>query len=295
MPKPPALRQNPRKLRLYQQKFILGFRRLFLRTSFLRSGLVLLFALSVLPPLARAQDTVFKTPAVRIPLDVKDTPITITAWATLALAHSTDPHVKTLALELNGDLSDLQRNLTPLLNAEMDKDDRCADSIAIQNATLSPAEPAALAVVQLHYERRACIKMMGKQESKRLVAGNAQVQIKLTPQVTDESQLQLVPDVGDIQADGSLGELLRAGPLGDAIREKVRNAILKALQKGTNFRATLPPVAQDYAPIQSASFRDAGDGRLLVTLDGEVHLTQEQIKTLRDQIRDQLKQRLPQN
>jgi len=266
---------------------------LFLRSA-LRLGLALFTALSLLPSIAGAQDPTFKTPAVRIPLDVKGTPISVTAWATLSLSNK-EHSIKSLALELTGDLSDLQRNLTPVLSAELDKDDRCADSIAVQNATLTPATPSALAHVQLHYERHACIKLMGKPESKRLVAGNAQVQINLTPQITDGSQLQLVPEVGDIQADGSLGELLRAGPLGDLIRDKVRNAILKALQKGTNMRATLPPIAQDYASLESASFRDAGDGRLLVVLDGEAHLTTEQIKTLRDQIRRQLKERLPQN
>jgi len=136
---------------------------------------------------------------------------------------------------------------------------------------------------------------MGKQESKRLVAGNAQVQIKLTPQITGQSQLQLVPEIGDIQADGSLGELLRAGPLGNLVREKVRSAILNAMQKGTNMHATLPPIAQEFASLQNAAFHDAGESRLLVILDGEVHLTAEQFKTLRDQIRDQLKEHLAQH
>lgn len=268
---------------------------MFLRSA-RRLGLALI-PLSLLPSIAGAQETTFKTPAIKIPLDVKDTPITIRAWANLSLASSTKTE-KVLTLQLTGDLSDLQRNLTPLLSAELDKDDRCADSIAIQNATLNlvdPSEPSALANVQLHYERHACIKLMGKQQSKRLVAGNAQIPIKLTPQVTDGTQLQLVPEVGAIQADGSLGELLRAGPLGEAIRNKVHDAILKALRKATNVNATLPPIAQQYASLQSASFADGGDGRLLVVLDGEVHLSTEQIKTLREQIRDQLKDRLPQN
>jgi hypothetical protein len=128
--------------------------------------------------------------------------------------------------------------------------------------------------------------MMGKQESKRLIAGNAQIPITLTPQVTDGTQLQLVPQVGEIQADGSLGQLLRAGPVGEAIRAKVHDAILKALQKATNVNATLPPIAQQYASLQSASFVDGGDNHLFVVLDGEIHLTQDQIKTLRDQLRE---------
>jgi hypothetical protein len=251
--------------------------------------LALLLATLLAPPsIALAQENVFKTPAIRIPLDVKDTPINLTAWATMTLS-SRDRTVKVLTLQLTADLSGLQQNLTPLLAAELNKDDRCADSIAIQNATLNlvdPSEPSALAIVQLHYERHVCIKMMGKQESKRLIAGNAQIPITLTPQVTDGTQLQLVPQVGEIQADGSLGQLLRAGPVGEAIRAKVHDAILKALQKATNVNATLPPIAQQYASLQSASFVDGGDNHLLVVLDGEIHLTQDQIKTLRDQLRE---------
>ena len=120
----------------------------------LRSGLSLLFALCLLPLCVNAQESL-KTPSVKIPIDGKGQPITVTAWANLALVHSPDPHYKILALELNGDLSDLQRNLTPLLADELDKDDRCADTIDVQNATLTPAPPSALAVVQLHYERHA--------------------------------------------------------------------------------------------------------------------------------------------
>jgi hypothetical protein len=258
--------------------------------------LALLLASLLAPSIGRAQENVFKTPAIRIPLDVKDTPIDLTAWATMTLS-SRDRTVKVLSLQLTADLSGLQQNLTPLLAAELNKDDRCADSIAIQNATLNladPSQPSALANVQLHYERHVCIKMMGKQESKRLVAGNAQIPITLTPQVTDGAQLQLVPQVGEIQADGSLGELLRAGPLGDAIREKVHNAILKALQKATNVNATLPPIAQQYATLQNAAFADGGDNHLLVVLNGEIHLTQDQIKTLRDQLRE-LAQRVAHN
>jgi hypothetical protein len=122
-----------------------------------------------------------------------------------------------------------------------------------------------------------------------VLGGDAQIQIKLTPAIdTDSTELQLVPEVGEIQADGSLGELLRSGALGDALREKIRNSILSALHKGTNLGATLPPAVQGYVTIQNAEFKDAGDGRLLVVLDGEARLTQEQVKLLSDQVKERL-------
>ncbi len=240
------------------------------------------------PLSANAQNAVIKIPPVRIPLDVKDQRITITTSAILTIS-SKDRNLRILNLELTGDLSDLQRNLTPLLSSQLDKDEHCGDRIAIQNATLTPADPAGLAVVQLHVERWACIKIMGKQAAKKLIGGEAQIQIKLTPQIDeDRTSLRLVPEVGDIQADGSLGELLRSGVLGDAIREKVHNAILSALQKGTNVGATLPPAVQDYVTIQNAEFKDAGDGRLLVVLDGEARITQEQLRLLTDQVKERM-------
>ena len=125
-----------------------------------------------------------------------------------------------------------------------------------------------------------------------MLRGDAQIPIKLTPVIEKEStELQLQPEVGEIQADGSLGELLRSGALGDAIQEKVRSSILNALHKGTNLAATLPPAVQGYVTIQNAEFKDAGDGSLLVILDGEARITQEQVKQLSDQVKERLASR----
>jgi hypothetical protein len=244
-----------------------------------------------LPLVATAQNAVFKIPPVKIPLDIKDQPITITASAILTIS-SRDRNLRILNLQLTGDLSDLQRNLTSLLSTQLDKDDRCGERVAIQNATLKPAEPASIAVVQLHVERWVCVKVLGKQAAKKVLGGDAQVPIKLTPVIEkDSTELQLQPEVGEIQADGSLGELLRSGALGDAIQEKVRSSILNALHKGTNLAATLPPAVQGYVTIQNAEFKDAGDGSLLVILDGEARITQEQVKQLSDQVKERLASR----
>jgi hypothetical protein len=254
-------------------------------------ALVLLLAMVALPLVATAQNAVFKIPPVKIPLDIKDQPITITASAILTIS-SRDRNLRILNLQLTGDLSDLQRNLTSLLSTQLDKDDRCGERVAIQNATLKPAEPASIAVVQLHVERWVCVKVLGKQAAKKVLGGDAQVPIKLTPVIEkDSTELQLQPEVGEIQADGSLGELLRSGALGDAIQEKVRSSILNALHKGTNLAATLPPAVQGYVTIQNAEFKDAGDGSLLVILDGEARITQEQVKQLSDQVKERLASR----
>ena len=50
------------------------------------------------------------------------------------------------------------------------------------------------------------MKVLGKQAAKKVIGGDAQIQIKLTPTIEKGStELQLKPEVGEIQADGSLG------------------------------------------------------------------------------------------
>lgn len=234
------------------------------------------------------QNLTFKIPSVKIPVNVKDQRITILASALITLRAKTQG-LSILNLELTADLSNLQQNMTDLLSSELDKDDHCGDRIAIQNATLTPLDPASLAVVQLHYERWACAKVFGKQQAKKLVGGNAVMQLKLTPAIEEgNTELKLVPEVGPIQADGSLGELLRSGPLGEMLRAKIRDAILRALQKGTDLSATLPPAVQGYATIRNAQFKNDGSGRLLVLLAGEIRLTNDQIQALSKQVKDRI-------
>jgi hypothetical protein len=256
-----------------------------------RTVAALVLAVAIGPPLyAGAPNAVYKVPPVKIPLDVKGQPISITASAVITISSS--QNLKTLDLEFKGDLSDLQQNLTGLLSSEMDKDDRCGERLTIQNATLVPVDPASLATISLHYERWGCVKVFGKQEAKKLIGGDAQIQIKLTPSIDENNtELRLVPEVGRIQADGSLGELLRSGVLGETIRNKVQSSITSALQKGANLSATLPPAVQNYVSIQNAEFKDGGSGNLLVVLDGRVSLTQEQVQYLTNQLKERIASR----
>jgi hypothetical protein len=265
-------------------------KKIILQRCWLFAPAALALVLLAMVPAIRAaeQTTTFRIPPVKIPVNVKDQQVTLVASALITLKTKAQGR-NVLNLQLTGDLSDLQQNMTELLSAALDKDDHCGDRIAIQHATLTPAQPGSLAVVQLHYERWGCAKVFGKQQAKRLVSGNAVMQMTLTPAIgEDGTELRLVPEVGPIQADGSLGELLRSGTLGEMLREKIRNAILSALQKGTDLKATLPPAVQDYAKIKDARFRDGGSGRLLVILDGEIQITNEQIQALAKQVKERV-------
>jgi len=254
-------------------------------------ALALLLIAETFPSRASDQTATFQIPPVKIPLNVKDQQITIAASAIIAVVRK-ERGLNLVKLELSADLSDLQQNLTGVLSSALDKNDACGDHIRIQHATLAPQEPSSQAVVELHYERWACAKVFGKRQAKRLTGGNAVMQMKLTPAVEkNDTELRLVPDVGPIQADGSLGELLRSGTLGEMLREKIRNEVMAALEKGTNLSATLPPAIQGYARIQNARFKDAGSGRLSVVLNGEFRITDEQIQSLSQQVRERLASR----
>ena len=250
--------------------------------------LVLLLATLASPLFAAPKNETFKIPPVKIPLKIKDQQITIVASGQLTMAPKVHD-VNIVNLALNADLADLQQNLAPVLAAALDKDNRCSDRIQIQNATITPIEPASLVVVQLHYERWVCVKLFGKEQVQKLIGGNAVIQVKLTPTVgEDHTELRLVPELGPIQADGTLGELLRAENIGEILRDKIQDAILAALQKGLDLNAILPPAIQGGATIQDAQFKDAGNGRLMVTLDGVIQITDDQLQDLEKQLKSRL-------
>jgi hypothetical protein len=245
----------------------------------------LVLGLQALSASAKEEGFTFKIPPAKISLSIENQPVVIIASGIISvISRGRDEYV--LKLELNADLTNLQQNMTGLLRSQLDKDDRCGDRIAIGQASLTPADPSSRAIVQLHYERYTCVKAFGKQMARKLVGGNGMIQMKFTPTVEEGKTLRLVPEVESIQADGSLGELLRSGPIGEMLREKITKALLSALQKGTDRSLTLPPAVQDIAVVDKAQFRDAGSGRLAVALGGEVQISDKQIQLLRRQLKE---------
>jgi hypothetical protein len=124
--------------------------------------------------------------------------------------------------------------------------------------------------------------------TKKMVGGNGIIQMKFTPATGDGKTLRLVPEVESIQADGSLGELLRSGPLGAMVREKITKALLSAMQKGTDRSLTLPPAVQDIAVIDKAQFEDEGSGGLALVLGGQAVISPQQIQLLRTQLKERM-------
>lgn len=236
----------------------------------MRILLLAVMMLAVSP--AGAEDLTLTIPPVRISFNIDNQPVAITAAGVISrVSHGGGQEV--FRLKLTADLADLQRNMTALMRAQLDRSDRCGDRIAIQDAALVPADPASLLTTRLHYERWACAKALGKQIVKRLAGGDAVVQVKIAPVVEGNSTVKLEAEAGEIEADGSIGEMLRSGSLGDMLRQKIRTSVESALEKAAaNLSATLPPAAQSFATIRSAEFTDAGAGRLAVVLAGEIRI-----------------------
>jgi hypothetical protein len=192
----------------------------------------------------------------------------------------------TFKLELTVDLSDLQQNIAEVLRAQLDKESRCGERVAIRTGTLTPSGPASLVLVQLHYERWACLG----REVNEMVEGNGTVEVKLTPSVTENGMLLLTPAIGRIEAEGMIGDLLRSGSLGEALRDKIAESLLSAVRQGGDFNATLPPSARANAAFRSARFQGTGSGRLLAVLDGEIHIPSEQLASFIHELKtDELK------
>ena len=218
-------------------------------------------------------------PPVKTTVDVGKQPVTITATGVIEQNHNG------FRLDLAANLSDLQQHTGDVLKDQLDRSDACGERLTVERATLVPQAPSAMLTAWVHYERWACVKALGRKMTKRLVAGNGTVPVKLTPGVENGNQVTLTPEVGRIEADGSLGEVLQSPQVADKIRDKIRDSILRALQKGSCLEAALPPAAQSVATIRSTQFADGGSGALILKIAGEVHVSPQDVQPFLDQIR----------
>jgi hypothetical protein len=188
-------------------------------------------------------------------------------------------------LKLDADLSDLQRQITPILRAQLSQDNRCGDRLSVDQATLSPAAPASSLMANVHYEKWGCAKAFGKEIIKKLIGGNGAIRMRLTPVVENSDTVQLRAEVLSIDADGQLGEALRSGSFGEALQEKIRKTIVSAIEKSTKLTESLPPAVRGAAALRSVQFSDGGESALWLSLAGEAQITADQAKSLADQMK----------
>jgi hypothetical protein len=241
----------------------------------------LVFAL--LPALvigAGAEDLTFRIPPVKSSFTVENQSIEISASGFVSRS---GPDL--FQLKLDADLGSLQENITALLRPQVDRSNRCGERISLERATLAPMAPASLLTAYVHYEKWACAKAFGKEIAKKLVGGNGVIPVKLTPAV-DGNMVRLDPEVGEIQADGSLGEALRSGSFGADLRDKISAKLVSTIQKSTNLGTTLPPGLESVATIRSARFAGNGE-RLSLALEGEIRIQTEKIRALLQEMKSE--------
>lgn len=229
------------------------------------------------------QDLTFAITPVESSVRFDNQPIAITTSGVISKG-ADEGGQKTFKFQLIVDVADLQQNITEVLRAELDRAESCGEQIAIQSATLTPREPASLVVVRLHFERWACRSRDSIQE---MVEGSGTFEVKLTPAIADDGSLRLVPEIGHVDAEGFLGELLRSGSLGDALRDKITESILSVAQRGADFKTTLPPAAQGNAALRQARFEGTGSGKLKVILDGEIRVSNDKATSLASEMKKQ--------
>jgi hypothetical protein len=223
----------------------------------------------------------FDIPAVKNSVSFANQPIVIATSGVVTRGAAVGGQ-STFKLALTADLSDLQRNLTDVLRAELDQADPCGERIEIRTATVTPREPASLVLVQLHFERWSC---RGRETMNETVDGNGAIEVKLTPTVGEDGSLRLLPEIGRVDAEGLVGSLLRSGSLGETLRDKITESVLSTVRQGGDFKATLPPAAQGFATLQHVHFQGTGSGKLSVVLEGEIRVPNEKVAGLTSELK----------
>jgi hypothetical protein len=231
-----------------------------------------LFAGLVLVVVCAAQTV--QIPPVKTTLNLEGQPVEITVRGSVSTASA-----GVFRLAATVELGGLQEHLTPVLAAQLNRSDRCGERLSVEQAVLAPSAPAGVLTAYVHYERFGCVKAFGKEVVKRLVGGNGVVEVNLIPSVA-ENHIALAAEVRKVDADGSLGEVLRSGSFGDSLRQKIAASIESAIRKSANLQSMLRAGLDSVAAIQTVQFADGGSGRLWLNVGGEIRLSEEQFRGL---------------
>jgi hypothetical protein len=232
------------------------------------------------------QDVAYKLPLVKNLVTLANQPLTIATSGMVSKGVS-EGGQNTFAVELTADLTDLQHSFTDVLRGQLNKADRCGERIDIATAALTPQQPASMVVAQLHYERWSCTTMFGRENMNEILEGNATVEVKLTPSVAEDGMLGLTARLGNVDADGLLGESLRSGSLGDMLRDKISSSVLAVMNQGGDFKVALPNGVRDYANLKRARFEEVGAGRLAAVMDGEIRVSNDKLADLTGELKRQ--------
>lgn len=237
--------------------------------------------LVLVPAMALAVDFTFELPPVTVAVELGAQHIPVTLSGEVS-ASPGPPGAgdQTFPLNLRADLGELQSHLTPLVQAELNRSERCGERVAMQSATVAPAPAGADLTLHLHYERWICIAAEGD-APKKLLGSDAAVHVALGPvlekSAAGKQTVRLHARIGAIEADGPLGEILRSGAVGSTVRDKMRDALLRVLQRSTDLEGVMTPKTRGFVTIRKIAFVDAGFGRLALDLTGQLQVPAEAV------------------
>ena len=236
-------------------------------------------------PSNKGQDSAFNLPPVKNKVKFADQAITVITSGVVSNSVA-EGGGNTFAVQLTADMSDLQQSITDVLRARLDQADRCGERIAVQTGALTPRGSVAVVTTQLHYERWTCNTMFGRENMNEMVEGNGTIEVKMTPAVAEDGTLRLVAQLGRVEAEGLVGELLRSSTLGETLRDKISDSVLSALRQGGDFKAALPAGARSYATLRRVQFQETGLGHLITVLDGEIRVSNENLLAVTSELRE---------
>src|ERR1035441_416290 len=187
-------------------------------------------------------------------------------------------------LQMTTNLGDLQQSVTSILQSQMAHSDPCGEQVTIQQAMVGTSSPTTDVWVQLHFERWACLGPSPSKTPVEVIEANGSITVKVTPAVDKDGSLSILTHLEAVEATGMLADMLRSGPLGDAVCAKIKRSFVTALQDSLNLSAVLQPMRPDSATIETAKFvRDSNGGTLALALDGHLRLSREQVAVLNGQ------------
>ena len=228
--------------------------------------------------LAAQAGSALEIPALRANIDIEGRPVAIDISGSVS---ADAPNAARVHLDIA--LGALQRQIVPILQSQWKQDNRCGERITLLDAALTPDPPAARLLAHIHFEKWGCAKAFGKEITKKLLAGDGTVDVRLTPSVEAPSAsptVHLEAEVLTLEANGELGELLRSGSFGDALRDKIRRTLAEDIEKAARFDRALPPALREVITLQFVRFAKRGESDLYLQADAAARLDPAQIQSL---------------
>lgn len=234
-----------------------------------------------------SQDLTLRLPPLTTSTDVAGRAIAVTGTGLIFRTSAANGH-NLFGLRFIADLSDLQQNITDVLRSQLNRSPRCGERIDVREGDLIADPPASLVVTRLHYEHWICPGFQGQGSPMELAEADGVLEVKLTSSVDPNGGLQLASEISKVEAEGTLHDALLSGDLGVSLRDQITGFVLSLLERSANLKAAIPSASEDHASLGKSSFQDAGAGRLTLILEGQLQLSDEQVKQFSDQLRERL-------